>query len=158
MVGKCAEKSKPWCDREHLYKLCNLFLSHWKSSCSQWHCSVPWQCRWCVDSCCLYDREQRTGGRSLDEAACRAAGSRLLAGTLPGDRCVCSGASRRATFYYTLGHKKCLGDDTGCCCVAVSQRKGCRFSCKNKNRKQVVPSVGSGNITSCFPMHHFCVR
>lgn len=84
---------------------------------------VPWQCRGCVGSCCLYDREWRTGGHRPDEAACRAAGSRLLPNTRPGGRSACSGGSRTAVFYCTSGHKKCLADDMGCCCVPVKQRR-----------------------------------
>lgn len=85
--------------------------------------AVPWHCRCCVGSCCLYGKERSTGGRSRDGAACRAAGSCLLPRTLPGGRSVCSGAFHRAAFYYTSGHKKCLADDMGCCCVAASQRR-----------------------------------
>ncbi|MEQ2167131.1 hypothetical protein GOODEAATRI_000948 [Goodea atripinnis] len=74
---------------------------------------------WCVGSCCLCDREQSTGGRSMDGAACTAAGSRPLTGSLRDGRAVCSGAFHKAASYYTSDRRKCLVGDTGCCCVAV---------------------------------------
>lgn len=63
------------------------------------------------------------GGRSLDEAARRAAGSRLLPHTRPGGRSACSGAFHMVASYYTPGRRKCLAGDMGCCCVAVVQKK-----------------------------------
>lgn len=138
MVGKYAStpcESRPRCNKDHLHKLCKTYFSHWKSSCSQWQCFVPWQCRWCVGSCCRYDRERSTGGRSLAEAACRAAGSRLLPGSRPGGKSVCSGAFHMATICYMSGRKKCLADDMGCCCVAVGRRRESHFTYGDKKQK-----------------------
>lgn len=135
--------------------LCNPYFSYWRCSCSP--SVVPWRCRWCVGSCCPYDRERSTGGHSLHEAARRAAGSCLLPNTRPGGRSVCSGGSHMAAFYYTSGHKKCLAGDMGCCCVAVKQKKKCHFNHRNKKIK--IKSYANcqlrGKVTSCFPMHHF---
>lgn len=88
-----------------------------------------------MGSRCPYDRELSTGGHSLDEAVCRVAGSCLLPSNRPGGKSVCSGAFHMAALYYMSGHKKCLADGTGCCCVAVGRRKKCHYT--HRNRKQI---------------------
>ena len=141
--------STPGCNR--LHKLCNLYRSIWTSSCSQ--CVVPLQCRWCEGSCCLDDRERSTGGRSLDEAARRAAGSCRLPNTRPGGRSVCSGGFHMAVFCCMSSHRKCPAGDTGCCCVAVGQKKRASLLSqeikKKKNRSYANDS--SGELPRAFP-------
>lgn len=107
-------------------------------SCSCSLSVLPWHCRWCVGSCCLYDRELSTDGHSLDEVAHRAAGSRLLLCTRRGGRSFCSGGFHMAKFYYMSGRRKCPADDMGCCCVAVGKKKSnAAWITEKKNCKSV---------------------
>lgn len=122
-IKKSSHKFKLLYNKQHLHKYCKVFLSYKNPSCFLQQGTIPWQCRWNVGSCCLYDRKQHTGGRSLDEAAHKAAGRCPLPSSRHGGRCAGSGAFHMAVLYDMSGHKKCLEDGMGCCCVAKGQTK-----------------------------------